>query len=353
MPNIQAIRAANTELPHGPPLVVALAGGTTGIGSYVANALAKIFADNGSKLRVYIIGRNKARADTVIDKCKFISKGSEWRFVQASNLGLLSEVDRCSAEIIHQETADSFHGGPPRLDMLYMTYCYPILKEPTITEEGLDTFISTTYYSRIRFITQLAPLLTASPITGHAISVYAGGMEDGTKPGEFPVGTPPSEIYNLNTVRKHSAFMKTFAFEELAEQYAGRLSLVHIYPGLVDGPGFLSPEMPTWFRFVWRLLKPLLSLFAMTSSDDCGQVMVYLSTRHFPAKGSALTMDTSEIAKSTLDEPGGGAYGVGQRGDAVPGIRYEKVREWDTRRKVWQHTMDVIEGAVKTGQMNV
>src|ERR1700709_2117207 len=95
------------------------------------------------------------------------------------------------------------------------------------TGEGLDAFLSTTYYSRIRFVLQLMPLLTASPRPGHVISIYAGGFEDGTKPGESPIGCPPVETYGRAGVRKHTGFMKNFIFEELAEKNAGKLSLIH------------------------------------------------------------------------------------------------------------------------------
>lgn len=129
MPNLTEIKNAVSNLPNGPPLVVALPGGTTGIGSYIATALATVFAKHGSKLRVYIVGRNTERANAVAAEGERISPGSEWRFVQATDLALLSEVDRCCADIIRQETEGPFHGGPARLDLLYMTYCYPILKE--------------------------------------------------------------------------------------------------------------------------------------------------------------------------------------------------------------------------------
>ena len=129
MPNMKAISAAVAELPKGPPLVAALPGGTTGIGAYIAKALATTFAKDGSKLRVYIVGRNAQRAEDVINEAKKISPGSEWRFLKATDLALISEVDRCCAEIIRQETESPFHGGPVRLDLLYMTHCYPILKE--------------------------------------------------------------------------------------------------------------------------------------------------------------------------------------------------------------------------------
>lgn len=216
------------------------------------------------------------------------------------------------------------------------------------TKEGLDAFLSTTYYSRVRFIMQLMPLLTASPVPGHVISIYAGGMEDGTaKPDELPIGLPPPETYGITTVRKHTCFMKNFLFEELADQHAGHLSLSHIYPGLVDGPTFYSPDMPTWFRIVWRLLKPLASFF-MTSKDDCGDVMLYLATERYPAKGTFKDGEMNlvggvEVARSTNGELGGGSYALGQRGDVqTKEVSYEKVRREGLGQKIWDHTMEIL-----------
>jgi hypothetical protein len=209
----------------------------------------------------------------------------------------------------------------------------------------LDAFIATTYYSRVRFVTQLVPLLTASPVPGHVVSVYAGTFEDGTRPGDLPIGCPPDSTYGLNSVRKHTSFMKTFLFEELAEKYAGKLSLVHVYPGLVDGPGFYSPDMPAWFRALWWLLKPLSKLY-MTSPEVCGQVMVYLATLRYPARDQV--EDTKqlihgvEVAASSKAEPGGGAYSVGQRGDAADKVSYEKVRKEGLSKQVWDHTMETL-----------
>jgi hypothetical protein len=87
------------------------------------------------------------------------------------------------------------------------------------------------------------------------ISVFAGNTEDNGP----EIGTPPKEKYTLNTIRANVCFMKTFAFEQLAEKHAGKISFTHIYPGLVDGPAFLSAENPWWFRLLWRVLKPLAS----------------------------------------------------------------------------------------------
>jgi hypothetical protein len=214
--------------------------------------------------------------------------------------------------------------------------------------------MSLLYYSRIRFIQRLAPLLTAAPNTARVVSIFAGGFEDSIKAGEVPIGTPSAENYGVTSVRKHVAFMKTFAFEELAEQYAGKISFTHIYPGLVDGPTFYSEVNPLWFRIVWRVMKPLVSWY-MTSPEVCGEVMVYLATQRYPAKGTVKPDDESNealggVAYSTQRELGGGAYGVGQRGDEGKDVSYVKVRKEDTRRQVWEHTVGVLEGIDK---MNV
>jgi NAD(P)-dependent dehydrogenase (short-subunit alcohol dehydrogenase family) len=129
MPSIQVIRAGNAELPKGPPLVVAITGATSGIGSYTLKAYADTFAKSDSKLRVYIVGRNAANAEELLSYGRNTSPGSDWRFVQASNLALISDVDRVSKEIIRQEEESPFAGGLARLDVLYMGHALSPFQE--------------------------------------------------------------------------------------------------------------------------------------------------------------------------------------------------------------------------------
>jgi hypothetical protein len=198
----------------------------------------------------------------------------------------------------------------------------------------------------MRFILNLTPLLLASPATAHVISIFAGNMEDSIAPGTVPIGTPPPPEYGITSVRKHTTFMKTFFFEALAQKHASKISFVHIYPGLVDGPGFYSEVVPMWFRVVWRIVKPLLSWY-MTSPEDCGQVMLFLATRRYPAKGM-VTKGQEEVERSSQQEVGGGAYSVGQRGDASKTVSWAKVRREDTGRRIWEHTMEVLSNSVGT-----
>ena len=129
MPSLNVIRSAISNLPDSGPLVVVLPGGTTGIGSYIANSLARVFATQGSSLRVYIVGRNAARAESVIEYGKSVSPGSDLRFIHATDLALISEVDRACANIIQQEKESPLH-TTPCIDLLYMSFCVNIFAPP-------------------------------------------------------------------------------------------------------------------------------------------------------------------------------------------------------------------------------
>ncbi|KIW08509.1 uncharacterized protein PV09_01403 [Verruconis gallopava] len=345
MPSLRVIQREIAKLPQGPPLVIVISGGTTGIGSYIAKELARLFASKGSKLRVYIVGRNITRAEKVLAEGRYLSPGSEWRFVKATDLALISEVDRCCADIIKQETDAPFHGGPVRLDALYMTHARSPLVNREMTEEGLDSFLSTLYYSRIRMTMNLIPLLSASPLNGHVISVYAGSFEEVKAGDEPPIGCPPDDAYGVSTVRRNTVYMKNFAFEELASRHAGRVSFAHIYPGLVDGPAFTDPGNPLWFRVIWRLLYPLLWLTYMTSAEDCGKVMLYLSTPRFPAKG--VKQEGIEPAMGTDGKLGSGSYALGQRADPSKVRSFDKVRPEGVGERIWAHTMETFERIVR------
>jgi hypothetical protein len=171
-------------------------------------------------------------------------------------------------------------------------------------------------------------------------------MEDSIKPGEEPIGTPPAETYGITTVRRNTCFMKTFYFEELAEKHAGKISFVHIYPGLVDGEGFYSNVQPKWFRVIWPVFKVLLSWY-MTSSADCGEVMAFLATKRYPAKGGK--SGSVQTAYSSQRELGGGAYAVGQRGDESKDVSWAKVRREDTGERVCAHTKQTLEDIIAKG----
>ena len=207
--------------------------------------------------------------------------------------------------------------------------------------------MSLLYYSRMRFILKLLPLLLASPLPAHVVSVYGAGLEEKLFPEDLSLRDP--KHYSFANLRSHVVWMTTFFMETLAGKYRGQLSLTHIFPSLVMTNAFSVDMLPTWFKVIWRLLRPILELFSV-QADEIGERIVFLATPRFPAqqdtgdgkvdsaaRGSVTQVDVAMGSDGSL---GSGAYRVNWNDETIPEKPvYKKVREQGMAAKVWVHTM--------------
>lgn len=216
--------------------------------------------------------------------------------------------------------------------------------------------MSLLYYSRMRFVLRLLPLLLASPLAAHVVSVYAAGMEAKLFPEDLSLRDPQN--YTFSNQRSHVVWMTTFFMETLAEKYRHQLSLTHIYPSLVmTNKGFDVDMVPSWFKVIWRfLVKPLVGPFSVPPGES-GERMIFLATPRFPArqtagkgifdKGSKSTITNVDIAVGSDGTRGSGAYRANWNGETIPDKQaYKRVREQGMATKIWDHTMaafDTIE----------
>jgi len=115
--------------------------------------------------------------------------------------------------------------------------------------------MSLLYYSRIRFITNLLPLLLASSVPAHIVSVFAAGMEKKLYPEDLSL-RDPKHYQGWGDMRTHVVYMTTFLMEELAKKYPGKLALSHVFPGLVIHGSF-GNIVPKWFRVLGSIFLPL------------------------------------------------------------------------------------------------
>lgn len=206
--------------------------------------------------------------------------------------------------------------------------------------------MSLLYYSRLRFTTQLLPLLLASTLpSAHIISIFAAGTESTFIPSDLALRDLTN--YKYFTMRSHVTHMKTFAFETLAAEHPGRLSFVHIFPGLVFTPAFQGKGNPLWFRLLWWFISPLMRFYAVPS-EECGMRMLYLATERFPARaegggGAGKVEATEDVALGTDGEKGSGVYSVGEKGEVIDvRKRYDGLRKEEMGKKVWEHTQTVF-----------
>lgn len=201
--------------------------------------------------------------------------------------------------------------------------------------------MSLLYYSRIRFITRLSPLLTTSTHPSHIISVYAAGAE---KMGIFHPsdlslrGTNP-KTYSFANCRTNVVYMTTMMFEYLAQQHRGKMALLHVWPGIVITPAYKADYHPWWFRILLTLAIPFLRLVAV-SPEEIGQRMLFCAdSDRFPAAEE----EGKGAIEATDGTVGGGAYAIKYTGeDAKVQKYYEKLREEGFGEKVVEHTMEAF-----------
>jgi hypothetical protein len=193
---------------------------------------------------------------------------------------------------------------------------------------------------------KLLPLLTKSNLPATVVSVYAAGMEGILF--EDDLSLRDLKHHSYSNARSHMNYMHTLFFETLAEQNPGKLRLIHIFPGLVLGPGFSNPELPRWFRVLWHwIFVPLFGRLVSVPRDESGDRMLSLASPHYPARSNGNPEGPGVVALGTDGKPGSGAYSLGWKGeDTLPKKAYAKVDKDELRAKIWHHTtkaFDVIE----------
>lgn len=208
--------------------------------------------------------------------------------------------------------------------------------------------MSLMYYSRMRIIVQLLPLLLKSSLPARIVSVYAAGIEAKLYPEDLSLRD--LKLYSYTQARSHMIYMHTLFMETLAEKHLDKLALTHIFPGLVIGPTYYSAEYPLWFRIMFRILHPILGRFVTVPREESGARMMSLASSRYPARPSdpSKVYQPGSVAVGTDGKPGSGVYSLGWKGENNLKLSvYEKFDKDEMRRKVWDHTVrafEVIEG---------
>ncbi|GAB7344741.1 hypothetical protein MBLNU457_3211t1 [Dothideomycetes sp. NU457] len=339
MVQLSTVHAINTSLIQ-QPLVAVIAGGTSGIGEYILQALVRAHNSGGKGVRVYIVGRNAQKGEERIKECRQLCPDGDFRFVKA-DLSLLREVDVACSEILAQEAKEK--NG--RVDMLYMTQGEVKFGSRCDTDECLDLSMVLLYYSRMKLTTQLLPLLRASTLPAHVVSVYAAGMESYGSffPQDLSLDKPSN--FSFANARSHSVYMTTLFFEQLANQNEGKVAFVHAYPFIVVTPAYSSSTMPWWFRSLWWLLGGLVTRFIALSAEESGDRHLSLSGPRYPPRSSA-GHDREDNVLSTDGVRGGGAYAVDSTGESTP-KQDRRAKDYsglpkDMADRVWEHTIGVF-----------
>ena len=186
------------------------------------------------------------------------------------------------------------------------------------------------YYSRMRFIFKLLPILSKAS-SPRVVSILAAGREAKIVTSDLELSSP--ENYSLINATNHTATLTTLAMDELSKEYP-KITFIHKYPGIVKTK-LLGKIFDDWTG-VWKLLGilaqyvllPVMGLF-QNSVEEAGERGLYIAT--------------SEKYN------GGGFYRLESNDDSADQIpQLDKYREDGMPKKVWEHTIGVFDRALST-----
>ncbi|KAH3912270.1 hypothetical protein HBH56_123970 [Parastagonospora nodorum] len=324
---IEDIRASNSALKSFPAnLVAVFVGGTSGIGLYTARELVR----NTISPRLYLIGRNQTEATKIIEELKTINASSEISFIQ-KDVSLLKNVDEACQDIKAKEK---------QVNLLFMTCGYVTFQGRTETPEGLDKKFALHYYTRMRFINQLQPLLDAAANAktfSRVVSVLdpQPGLKMAPKWSDLSLKTS----FSLKNCMVNATGMTNLAFYSLASKNPGT-SYIHAYPHIVDtGAG---RDAFGAFEPVAKPLMWLLRMAMQVKPIESGERHLYASTSPtFAPKAAGESVKDAAVGSDAVK--GSGSYLLYWNNDILEDKPVaKKMREEGKEKEVLQHTEEVF-----------
>ncbi|KAF2856955.1 hypothetical protein T440DRAFT_438155 [Plenodomus tracheiphilus IPT5] len=359
MVTLETIRAHNNALSSTfpPNLVAIFVGGTSGIGFFTARE----FARHTITPHIYLIGRDASAAQSCIREIQAINPSSQLTFLQ-KDISLLRNVDSVCTEIATKES---------RVNLLFMTCGYLTLQGRSETIEGLDRKLALHYYTRMRFISQLQPLLTAaaaattttnspdtttSPVTPSLSRVLSvldprAGLYSAPSPTDLSL----KHTFSLKKCFIHASAMQNLALYHFSAQHPST-SYIHAYPSGVES-GVLREFGGEWsgkvLAWVGRLVGSCSWVFV--PQGESGERHLWAATAGaYPTRsggGQAGGQDAgAKVAMGSDGVRGSGSYLLNWDGEVVGDSKVAKeMREQGREVEFWRHTEDVFRKVCEEG----
>ncbi|KZW00830.1 hypothetical protein EXIGLDRAFT_830476 [Exidia glandulosa HHB12029] len=256
MPSLSAARVSNAQFaPKSRPVLVVF-GGTGGIGAGIVRAFAHVPPSIG--VHIVIIGRSKVAADALIASLPAHAT-SRYDFLPVNAL-LIHDLRLAIREQLYGTL------GLKKINYLALSQGTVDMNSAALTSEGLHPMRSLGLYGRVRAALDLAPLLQAAAALGEdarVITVLGAGAG-----GPLNLEDVALRKGSVAANRRRIITYTDIYTLALAKRFPD-ISVTHIHPGLVKGG--LKRGLSWPMRWVYGLVEWLFG----TSSDDCGEWMMY------------------------------------------------------------------------------
>ncbi|KAF2275052.1 short-chain dehydrogenase/reductase [Westerdykella ornata] len=325
------IRTHNASLTSlAPNLVAIFVGGTSGIGL----STAREFVRNTTSPHIYLVGRNATEAARIIPEFHSLNPSSKVEFIK-SDVSLLRNADDVCRQIAQKEK---------KVNLLFMTMGYFTTKgKRDETEEGLDRKLALHYYSRMRFVHSLSPLLSAAgndpdPKANLSRVVSVLDSRTGRSASLDFDDLSLKRNFGLKSAAHHACGMNSFALEYFAKQHP-HTSYIHASPQAVMTNA--AREMGPVYQAVLKVAATLMKPFFVDLGES-GERHLFAATapRFAPlARGD----EVEGVARGSDEVMGSGSYAVNWDdevwGESTKAAEQRKAGAVD---KIWRHTEEVF-----------
>jgi NAD(P)-dependent dehydrogenase (short-subunit alcohol dehydrogenase family) len=383
MVSSESVRASNAQGHHIRDFVAIFVGGTGGIGESTAMELFK----RTVRPRIYIVGRlvmcdlaaissippfrpdasgeltqpsskltpmldrRKEEADRIISELFHLNPDGKAFFIQ-KDITLIRSVDEVCADLRIKE---------PVINALFLTAGYMTLKGRRESEEGLDQKMAVNFYSRMRFVVNLMPNLTAASEAGQLSrvnSVLAAGSEGDVRIDDLDL----RHNFTLHAALAHCTVFTDFMMEEFAKRYPGT-TFMHSYPGTVKTG--IANQLNGPIRLAVKVMYAVMTPWILNVQESGERHFFQLTSKCYPSKkwqGTSCRGDSDapgipvearlDVMEGSDDVKGSGAYLLDWDSKPAGDQRVlGKYRAMDLGPKIWDHTMKMFVQAEEKGRV--
>ncbi|KAI0477146.1 hypothetical protein GGR56DRAFT_391514 [Xylariaceae sp. FL0804] len=318
MPGLDGIVAANETFArqgHEGRICVFM-GATAGIGWGTLRRMVTMLRNS----TFYILGRSPSRFAAKLAELQALAPGSKIIFIQVQ-VSLISGIDAACDEIMANEK---------RVDYVCMSAGGVPFHGAVYTEEKLEACFAVSYYSRLRLVSNLLPLLRNSP-TPRVLSILAGTQEK--RINEDDIGL--EKKWSIPGVVAHTTLCSSLSFDHLAAEESNKLiTFIHATPGFVNNgtPRTTYPSKKDgilWWAFMSFLQIVsgwYIRYFGFSLRESAERHAFYLANNEGFPPGSWQTDRHNNIV------PANGA------------LSYYQTQGWPQR--IWDHTLKTWESAL-------
>ncbi|KAJ7208848.1 hypothetical protein GGX14DRAFT_551274 [Mycena pura] len=310
MPSLTAATTSNqTFRPTYIPVAV-FAGGTSGVGQAMAEALARQL--NG-RAHIILIGRNERAAQRILAS---FPKPQPAPADAGGGESWVHEFLPCDAESMRSVRAvcADLRARLTHINFLVMSAAGPrgnSLVESDATPEGLDDHLAMRYFSRYLYSKELLPLVANAEARGqpaHVMTVLGAGF--GMKIPQDDLGLHDARRRTITMLRGAmvslaaiKGMIRGVAYNDgLVAHFASKhpaLAFSHISPGQVQTEGAIIDLGWLLSPLTWLVVR-LRDLITIPQ-DDCAQYMLYALLE--PERGLFIRNDRGDVVSARIFPP--------------------------------------------------